>query len=150
MKINVCSSSWFREIFLKLQMYRKSGAFQKDFNFIVRRTCYNLRTNDKLQGTMVLGWFNVNIFLIYVIVFQLNISLMYYCENIFCVFMMMYVLFLSHVEKFCTQWITRKKEKKKRVQGHKCPESIQTFRLLWKWVKVAVKRIQFEFSKCQV
>ena len=89
MKKNVCSSSWFRELFLKLQIYRKSGALHKDFNFIVKRTCYNLRTNDKLQGTMVLGWFNVNILLIYV-----NVS------NWIFLSCTMYILLWKHFLRF--------------------------------------------------
>ena len=123
-------------VLLKLQMYRKSGALHKDFNFIVKRTCYNLRTNDKLQGTMVLGWFNLCKHFAY-LCHCFSIECMYYCENISCAFIMMYVLFLSHVEKFCTQWITRKKEKKKEFRAI---NALKAFRLHsgfsengWKW-----------------
>ena len=141
MKKNVCSSSWYRELFLKLQiLYRKSGALHKDFNFIVKRTCYNLRTNDKLQGTMVLGWFNL----------CKHFAYLCHCFPIEYFFhVLLWKHFLRFYDDVCTIlkscWevlhsMNHENEgKEKRVQGHKCPESIQTFRLLWKWVKVAVK-----------
>ena len=58
-KKNLCSSSWFREILLGLQMYRKSDTLHKDYDFIVKRTCYDLRTEagqiTKYDGRFTVG-----------------------------------------------------------------------------------------------